>query len=94
VPRPVQLDLKQLAAGVVRANVGVEAIELRARGRMEGAELVLAESGQRLPVQGAPAGARRAWLRFEARGWEAGEKVVLQYLGDADHPAAFDAGTR
>lgn len=83
--------MHELADGVVRSNVGVDAIELRVRGRLEDSSVVLARTGQRFPVAGAPERATRPWLRFRVEGYGEGEQVRLVWLGEAADPAAFDA---
>lgn len=87
----MQLDLAALADGVVRNNVGVDAIELRVRGRIEGGHAVLAETGQRLPVAEAPGANAGPWLRFRVEGWQEAGGVVLHFLAGGDDPAAWDA---
>ena len=76
MPAPQPLDLQALADGVVRNNVGVEAITLGVRGKLDGDSVVLHGTGQRLPVTGAqPTSA--PWLWFDVRGYQRGATVTL-----------------
>ncbi len=91
MPQPVQLDFRALADGIVRQNVGVDGIEVRLRGELQGDAVVIATTGQRLPVTGARSGGGEApWLSFAVEGFGPDEQVVLRYRGAGDSPAAFD----
>jgi hypothetical protein len=86
VPRPVPIDLSEVAAGVVRNNVGVDAIRLWVRGRLEKGEVAVDGTGQRFPVEGAPSATTKPWFGFDASGYEPGSSPVLRWIGEADMP--------
>ena len=86
MPHAQVLDFQALADGVVRANVGVDAITLGVRGRLEGDSAVLHGTGQRLPVTGAQA-TSEPWLWFDVHGWLAGDSVQLSFLRGEAAPA-------
>lgn len=90
MPAPGPLDFAALADGIVRNNVGVDGIELRVRGRVEGAELVIEPTGQRVPLLGTAPASTRPWQRVSITRWGAGETPAATWLGEADDPAAFD----
>jgi len=90
VPAPQPIDFQALADGVVRNNVGVEAITLGVQGRLDGDGVVLHGTGQRLPVSGAqPTNA--PWLWFDVRGYQRGGNVTLAFLRATATPAAAPA---
>ena len=66
--------------------MGVGAIELRVRGKVDGADVVLAETGQRLPIRGAPAASTKPWLVFMVEGWKPDEQLVLAFREERDAP--------
>lgn len=71
----------------MRNNVGVDGIRLWVRGKLQDGEVVLAQTGQRFPVEGAPAESRRPWLGFTAKGYDTpGSRAVLVWRGEADAP--------
>jgi len=85
VPQPVQLDFQALAEGVVRNNVGVDAIALRVRARLDRGSAVLTGTEQRLPVTGATA-TTEPWLWFEVTGFEPAQRVELRFLRGTPGP--------
>lgn len=87
----MQLDLKQLAAAVVRNNMGVGGIELRVRGAVQDGEVTLADTGQRLPLVDTPAPTTEPWLVFAVHGFEPDGKLALELLRQQQGPAAMDA---
>lgn len=86
----MRLDPQELAAAVVRNNMGVGGIGLQVRAHLEGSEAVFAETGQRLPVAGGPAASRLPWLEFAVEGFGPGEQVALRWLGEAAAPGLTD----
>lgn len=91
----MQIDLKGIAQGVIKNNMGVGRIELRVRGKVESGTVTLADTGQKLPVAGGPAVSSRPWLVFDTQGWQEGEALVLAWKGEEDAPSvtAAPAGT-
>ena len=79
------LDLAELAQGVIENNMGVGGIELQVRGRVRDGQVTLAETGQTLPVSGAPPSSTQPWLAFEVQGWSAGP-VTLAFVAERDAP--------
>ena len=84
----MQLDFKAIAAGVIKNNMGVGGIELRVRGKVQDGTATFAETGQALPVSGAPPSSSRPWLAFDVRGWSAKEQVMLVWKAEQDAPAS------
>ncbi len=86
LPRPVALDLRAIADGVIRNNMGLGGIELRVRGRLAGAVAVLDGTGQRLPVAGELPTSADGWLWLEAREFGLGERDDFGWLGSSRDP--------
>jgi hypothetical protein len=78
------LDFVALADGVVRNNMGVGAIAVRVRGRIEDGAAIFAETGQRLPVREAPASDGGPWLSFDVVDWST--EPVLVHRGSGSGP--------
>lgn len=89
IERPQPLDLRAIAAeGVIQNNMGLGGIELRVRGTLGPGTATLAETGQTLPVTGAPARASQPWLWFDARAFALGEADSVTWLRETPGPAA------
>jgi hypothetical protein len=87
VPSPQVIDIEALVDGVIRNNVGVDAITLAVRARCEGQEVVFAETGQRLPAAAtAETTAAQPWLWCEVEGFDQGETVRLRCTGATAGP--------
>lgn len=84
----MQLDLKSIAANVIKNNMGVGGIRLQARAAVEGASARLAETGQTLPVKNGPARSGKPWQVFDVEGWGEGENTALVWQAEHDAPAA------
>jgi hypothetical protein len=79
------LDFTALADGVVRNNMGVGAISVQVRGRIEDGAAILAETGQRLAVREAPSSDGGPWLSFAVADWNT--QPVLVFGGSGKEPA-------
>ena len=88
----MQLDPVGIADSVVRNNMGVGGITLQMRGELRNDSVIVAGTGQRFPVKGAPSGASRPWLSFAAEGWDKPELLRLRWLGESDSPAFSAVG--
>jgi hypothetical protein len=87
VPSPQVLDFPALVDGVVRNNVGVDAITLAVRARCDGDVVVMATTGQRLPAAAtAETTAEQPWLWCEVEGFDQGETVRLRCTGATAGP--------
>jgi hypothetical protein len=82
----MQLDFDALADGVVRNNMGVGGIAVQVRGTLRGDRVEFAETGQTLPVAGAPAETSGPWLAFAVEGLAAEQPTVLRWVGAHDAP--------
>jgi hypothetical protein len=93
VTRPEPLDLQGIADAVVRNNMGVGSLELLVRGRVQGGELVVADTGQRFSLRGAPPSSTKPWVSVLVHGWQPGERVELEWRGEMDAPGVPNPGT-
>lgn len=84
---PTRLDHQEIATAVRENNMGIGGIELRVRGTLEQGRIRIAETGQELPVSGAPTAADQPWLlvRWDAEGC-ASDRAVPAWLGAAGAP--------
>lgn len=87
IVRPQPLDLRRIAQdGVIENNMGLGGIHLRVRGAVQDGLVTFAETGQTLPVTGAPARSTQPWLRFEALAYGLGKGPALIWLGETPGP--------
>lgn len=81
------IDCKAIARGVIKNNMGVGAIELRVRGKVRDGTVTFAETGQTLPVSGAPPASSKPWLVFHVKGWNEREPVLLAWKAEQETPS-------
>lgn len=90
MPRPGPLDFQALADGVVRNNVGVDAIEFAVKCRIADAAVTALPTGQTFALAAASDGSTAhpdgAWGWFRVTGHGAGERVALVYQGHSEGP--------
>ncbi len=86
--RPQAIDLRLIADGVIRNNMGVGGIELRVRGALADGSATLAETGQRLPVTGGPARSPGPWLWLDVTAFALGRAAAVGWRREAPGPAA------
>lgn len=84
--RPIAIDLRAIADGVIRNNMGVGGIELRVRGHLDGGHAVLEGTGQRLAVAGELPTSADGWLWLDAREFGLGERADVLWLGSSRDP--------
>jgi hypothetical protein len=82
------IDVKSIAASVVKNNMGVGGIELQVRASLQGSSAKLADTGQTLPVTNAPASSTRPWQVLQAQGWGDGETLAMVWVEERDAPRA------
>lgn len=80
IERPQPIDLRAVADGVIKNNMGLGGIELRVRGRLQDGTATLAETAQTLPVSGGPANSDGPWLWLDARAFGLGEAKTVTWL--------------
>lgn len=86
IERPLPIDLRAIADGVIKNNMGVGGIELRVRGVLQDGTATLAETGQQLKVAGAPQRSTAAWLWFDAKDYGLGETEAVDWLRESEGP--------
>jgi hypothetical protein len=86
IERPQPLDLRAIADGVIKNNMGVGGIDLRVRGTLVDGLATFAETGQQLPVLGGPARSAQPWLWFDADAFAQGEAQALTWLRETPVP--------
>lgn len=67
IERPLPLDLRAIARGVIENNMGLGGLEVRVRGELADGVATLAETGQKVPVAGGPARSTATWLWLDAK---------------------------
>jgi hypothetical protein len=82
------IDVKSIAANVIKNNMGVGGIELQVRASVQGPSAKLADTGQAMPVKNGPANSTKPWQVFQAEGWAEGENTALVWLEERDLPTA------
>lgn len=80
------LDLKLIVDGVVRNNMGFGGLALQVRGSLRDGEAVLAETGQRIRVQGGPSSSTRPWLVLTATAMDNAIVEPLRWTRELDAP--------
>jgi hypothetical protein len=87
IERPLPLDLRAIAEGVIKNNMGIGGIEVRVRGELANGIATLAETGQQLPVQGGPAKSSSPWLWVQAREYGLGHVDAVAWLRESPEPS-------
>ncbi len=82
------IDLKAIAEGVIKNNMGVGGITLQVRGAVQGATATFADTAQKLPVTNAPSASTKPWQVFTTEGWGEGETLSLAWVAESDAPSA------
>lgn len=80
------IDLKAIAEGVIKNNMGVGGITLQVR--VQGATATFADTAQKLPVTNAPSASTKPWQVFTTEGWGEGETLSLAWVAESDAPSA------
>lgn len=88
IERPQPLDLRAIADGVIKNNMGVGRIELRVRGTLGPGAATLAATGQTIAVAGGPARSSQPWLWFDAGAFGRGEAEAVTWLRETPAPVA------
>jgi hypothetical protein len=84
--RPAQLDLRAVAEGVIKNNMGLGGIEVRVRGQLAAGKATLIETGQVLAVQGGPERSTQPWLWFQAKEFGLGMVDEITWLRESARP--------
>jgi hypothetical protein len=86
IERPQPIDLRAIADGVIKNNMGVGGIELRVRGALQDGTATMAETGQELPVVGGPPRSQASWLWLDAKAFGLGEADAVSWLQESSGP--------
>lgn len=86
IERPLPLDLRAIADGVIKNNMGLGGLQVRVRGQLRDGKATLAESGQVVSVEGGPANSKEPWLWFEAREFGLGHVDAVAWLRETPAP--------
>ncbi len=86
IERSQPLDLRAIADGVIKNNMGLGGIELRVRGALANGQATLAETGQQLPVTGGPERSTQPWLWFDGHAFGLGEAKAVTWLRETAGP--------
>lgn len=86
IERPLPLDLRAVADGVIKNNMGLGGIQVRVRGTLAAGRATLVETGQQLLVEGGPERSQQPWLWFEARDYGLGHADALTWLRETPLP--------
>lgn len=87
IERPQPLDLRAIADGVIKNNMGVGGIGLRVRGSLADGQATLVATGQQLPVAGGPARSAEPWLWLDAGAFGLGEAQAVTWLRETPVPS-------
>ena len=70
-----------IADGVVRNNMGVGGITIAVQGTVSAGAVIVAPTGQRLPVTGDVRPAADGWLWLAAQTWSQNQPVMFEASG-------------
>ncbi|MEO6593425.1 MAG: hypothetical protein ABIP94_01580 [Planctomycetota bacterium] len=82
----MQVDLRAIAEGVIKNNMGVGGIELRVRGTLAAGKATLLDTGQVLAVSGGPERSSMPWLWFDAKEFGLDMVDAVKWLGESAVP--------
>ncbi len=86
IERPLPIDLRAIADGVIKNNMGLGGLQLRVRGSIADGKATLIETGQVLTVSGAPPRSTAPWQWFEAKEFGLGMADAVQWLRETTLP--------
>ena len=84
--RPLPLDLRAIAEGVIKNNMGIGGIEVRVRGTLDGGQATLLGTGQQIPVIDGPPRSTAPWLWLQARDYGLGHADAVTWLRESAAP--------
>ncbi len=81
------LDLKAIADGVIKNNMGLGGLEVRVRGTLANGILTTVETNQKIPVIGGPAQSTQSWVWLQAREFGLGHTDAAAFVRETAGPS-------
>jgi hypothetical protein len=87
IERALPLDLRAIADGVIKNNMGLGGLEVRVRGLLDSGTLTTVETNQKIRVAGGPVKTTQAWVWLQAREFGLGHADAAAFVRETPGPS-------